>query len=177
MTTASATSSGIKMQTEEITFEWKKELTKDIRFYCFVCTGNTCRSPMAAAVLNHYGAPHGIFAFSRGIAADVGAPISENAVKALEAAGIPAGGRNDYKSHRAVQFCEEDFADCSGVFAISPRHAEALTLAFPKYAGKIRTLGEIADPFGGDEAAYRACLADIIAAVREAFPFIFPHED
>ena len=50
----------------------------------FICTGNTCRSPMAAAVLNHYGAPKGIFAFSRGIYADVGAPISENAAKALE---------------------------------------------------------------------------------------------
>ncbi|MBQ5389290.1 MAG: low molecular weight protein arginine phosphatase, partial [Clostridia bacterium] len=27
-----------------------------MRVYCFVCTGNTCRSPMAAALLSHYGA-------------------------------------------------------------------------------------------------------------------------
>ena len=43
------------MQTEEITFALKDERTKEIRVYCFVCTGNTCRSPMAAALLNHYG--------------------------------------------------------------------------------------------------------------------------
>ena len=76
-------------------FEIKDIRTKDIRIYCFVCTGNTCRSPMAEALLNHVGAAHGFFACSRGIAAQSGAPISENACLALEAAGIASEGRND----------------------------------------------------------------------------------
>lgn len=161
------------MQTDEIVFHIKDARTKDIRVYCFVCTGNTCRSPMAAALLTHYGAPHGIFAFSRGLAALPGAPISDNAVKALSAAGIPAEGRNDYTRHRALPFTKEDFAACDGVFAISPTHAERLTLAFPEYAGKIRVLGDIADPFMGDETEYAACLAKIKAAIEAVFPYLF----
>jgi 16S rRNA (cytosine967-C5)-methyltransferase len=57
---------------------------KKTKTIVFVCVGNTCRSPMGEALLNHYGAPFGIFAFSRGIAANVGEPISENAKKALK---------------------------------------------------------------------------------------------
>ena len=164
------------MQTEEIVFHIKDARTKDIRVYCFVCTGNTCRSPMAAALLSHYGAPHGIFAFSRGIAAMPGAPISENACKALAAEGIPSEGRNDYIRHRAAQFHKEDFAACDGVFAISPSHAEALIMAFPEYAKKIRVLGDISDPYMGDEAEYAACLAKIKAATAEAFPYLFTND-
>lgn len=161
------------MQTEEITFHIKDERTRDIRMYCFVCTGNTCRSPMAAALLNHYGAPHGIFALSRGIAADVGAPISENARAALEDAGIPSEGRNEYGRHRALQFEKADFDRCDGVFAISPSHAQALIMAFPEYAGKVRVLGDISDPFGGDLERYKACLEDIRGGIKEVFPYIF----
>lgn len=161
------------MQTEEIVFHMKDARTKDIRVYCFVCTGNTCRSPMAAAVLNHYGAPQGVFAFSRGIAAAVGEPISENAVKALEEAGIPAEGRNDYASHRAMQFTHEDFDRCDGVFAISPTHAQALMFSFPEYAGKIRVLGDIADPFGGDLTQYKNTLGEITDALKAQFPFLW----
>ena len=167
----------IKMQTEEIEFILKDELTKDIRVYCFVCTGNTCRSPMAAALLNHYGAPRGIFAFSRGIYAEVGAPISENASLALKESGIEPLGRNDYTSHRAMQFAKEDFANSDGVFAISPSHAEALIMAFPEYAAKIRVLGDIKDPFMGDLKQYKDCLNDIRDAVKGHFPFIFNDEN
>lgn len=161
------------MQTEDITFALQNACAKETRVYCFVCTGNTCRSPMAAALLCHYGAAHGIFAFSRGIAALPGAPISENAVKALRAEGIMPEGRNDYTRHRAVQFQKADFDACDGVFAISPSHAEALLMAFPEMLGKIRVLGDISDPFGGDEQVYRNCLADIQAALREHFPDLF----
>lgn len=164
------------MQTEEITFHIKDERTKDIRVYCFVCTGNTCRSPMAAAMLNHYGAPHGIFAFSRGICAAPGSPISQNAIAALQEAGIQPEGHNDYTRHRAVQFQKEDFDACDGVFAISPNHAQALMMAFPEYAGKIRILGDIADPYGKDKAEYIDCLVQIRAAIQKVFPYIFTND-
>ena len=177
MTTASATCLDTDMQTEEITFHVKDERTRDIRVYCFVCTGNTCRSPMGEALLNRYGAPHGIFAFSRGIAADVGAPISENAAKALEDEGIVSEGRNDYLNHRAMQFTKEDFDRCDGVFAISPSHASALIMAFPEYAGKIRVLGDISDPYGGNLEVYKACLCDIKDGIKSVFPYIFDDEN
>ena len=158
-------------------FEIKNIRTKDIRIYCFVCTGNTCRSPMAAALLNHVGAAHGFLAFSRGIAAQSGAPISENACLALEAAGIASEGRNDYRRHRAVQLTAEDFERCDGVFALSPAHASALISAFPEYASRVRVLGDVSDPYGGDLARYKRCLADIERAMRETFPSLFAEAD
>ena len=175
--TASVRHLDTDMQTEEITFHIKDERTRDIRVYCFVCTGNTCRSPMGEALLNFYGAPHGIFAFSRGIAADCGAPISENAAKALEDVGIASEGRHDYLSHRAMQFTKEDFDRCDGVFAISPSHASALIMAFPEYAGKVRVLGNVSDPYGGSLDIYKACLDDIKEGIKSVFPYIFEDEN
>ena len=177
MTTALATPLDIDMQTEEITFHIKDERTRDIRVYCFVCTGNTCRSPMAEALLNFYGAPHGIFAFSRGISADVGAPISANAADALKENGIEPQGRHDYLAHRAMQFTKADFDRCDGVFAISPSHANTLIMAFPEYAGKVRVLGDIQDPYGCDIERYMACLEDIKDGIKEVFPYIFKNDD
>ena len=165
------------MQTEEITFHIKDERTRDVRVYCFVCTGNTCRSPMAEALLNYYGAPHGIFAFSRGISADVGSPISANAADALAEEGIKPEGRHDYFAHRAKQFTKEDFDRCDGVFAISGAHANALIMAFPEYAGKVRVLGDVADPFGGNLNRYTACLEDIKDGIKKVFPYIFENDD
>ena len=132
---------------------------------------------MAEAVLNHYGAPYGIFAFSRGIAAIEGMPISANAVKALENCGIASEGRNDYKRHLAKQFLKEDFERCDGVFAISPSHAEALIFAFPEYAGKVRVLGDVSDPFGGDLCVYEKCLGDIKEGIKALFPYVFENEN
>lgn len=165
------------MQTEEITFRMKDERTRDICVYCFVCTGNTCRSPMAAALLNHVGGPKGVFAFSRGVLAAAGAPISENAAAALNSAGIESEGHNDYLSHRAMQFERQDLDNCDGVFAISPKHAEILIMAYPEYANKIRVLGDIADPYGGDLDCYKGCLSDITEAMKNHFPFLFDDED
>ena len=132
---------------------------------------------MAEAMLSYYGAPYGIFAFSRGIAAAEGMPISENAALALEKAGIESEGRNDYKRHLAKQFTKDDFERCDGVFAISPSHAQALIFAFPEYAGKIRVLGDISDPFGGDLERYTACLGDIKEGIKAVFPYIFENDD
>lgn len=161
------------MQTAAPKFAVKDIRTKDIRVYCFVCTGNTCRSPMAAALLTAAGAGRGYLAFSRGIAAKDGSPISENAARALEEAGIESRGRNDYRSHRSVRFTAADFDRCDGVFCLSAAHAEALLGAYPEHASQIHVLGEIPNPHGGDLACYRTCLADIRRAMADAFPMLF----
>lgn len=161
------------MKTEETVLELKHPLTKDIRMYCFVCTGNTCRSPMAAALLNHLGQSHGIFAFSRGTAVTAGAPIAENAAAALRAAGVEPSGRNDYTRHRAAQLTREDFEMCDGVFALTPAHAQQILFAFPEYAGRVRILGDIADPYGSTPEQYAACLEEIRGTLRALFPYLF----
>ena len=56
----------------------------------FICTGNTCRSPMAQAIFNRYAQENGIDAVadSAGIAAAEGMPASENSVIAMQEMGI-----------------------------------------------------------------------------------------
>ena len=136
--------------------------------YLFVCTGNTCRSPMAAALFNALWSRRGVAA-SAGIAAS-GSPISENARLALERRGIEATPTNDYTAHVSRQVTEDIVRGAARVYAISRRHQAALISAFPEYAEKIFVLpSDIADPYGGDLATYEACLRDIEAALIAEF--------
>ena len=136
---------------------------------CFVCTGNTCRSPMAAAVLNHLG--KGAYkALSAGISAVAGEMISKNSVLALKSAGIVSTPQNDYESHRAVQISEELIERCDKIVAISKRHMMALIYAFPQMADKITVMSrDIPDPFMQGEDVYKECLTQITECIREMF--------
>ena len=160
------------MQTEEVLMDLTAAAERKITLCCFVCTGNTCRSPMAAALTNFLGARHGLLADSRGVNVTPGAPIAKNAIAALKARGVESTPQNDYANHRARQIAAEDFEAFDLIFALSSKHASALLFAFPQYAGKIRVLGEIADPFGLDENAYKQALADIEAALIAQFPYL-----
>lgn len=134
----------------------------------FVCTGNTCRSPMCAAAVN--GLPeykNRFFAFSAGLAPLPGLPISENALFALQAAGILPEPANDYPAHLAREVRESDLAACDLAVGLTSAHAFRLAMAFPAYAGKICTLGkDISDPFGGSPEEYRRCLAEILQGLH-----------
>lgn len=137
----------------------------------FVCTGNTCRSPMCAALFNARYAGLTRHAVSAGLHAD-GSPISENAVLALENAGISSTEGNDYKAHVSRTVTEEMIASADVVVGVTSSHAMQLILRFPAYASKITVMPtEISDPFGGSLARYEACLSDIDNALRVAFGF------
>lgn len=138
----------------------------------FVCTGNTCRSPMAAAILNHISAARAaadkqpIVATSAGLYAMEGAPISQYAAEALLEAGILPTEGNDYSSHRARTVTEQMLREVDEVIAITARHAMDLMLRFPACAAKIETLPmDIADPYGGDKEVYRDCLQLLSCAI------------
>ena len=136
------------------------------RRICFVCTGNTCRSPMAAAVANALGEGR-IDAFSAGLWTADGEPISANAVTALEHAGVrPTEGR-DYHKHTAHTVTETDAASADLLVAVSPSHAMELLMRFPAAAERIACMPKpISDPFGGDLARYETCLSEITEGVR-----------
>ena len=149
---------------------------------CFVCTGNTCRSPMAAAVANAMAAkaldalPEAVRgsalpmldAISRGLYAANGEPISPQAVAALEDAGVkPVAGR-DYHLHTAAGLTEADANDADWLVAMSGGHVMELLMRFPQAAQKIVCMPRpISDPFGGSLEVYRTCLAEITEGVRE----------
>ena len=132
---------------------------------CFVCTGNTCRSPMAAALYNHLYAKEGKSAFSAGLFASFGEPIHENAKKALSLSGIPCTKENNYEAHFAHTLTEADMQSADLVYAITPSHAMQILGRFPEFASKIAVLGDISDPFGGDLDDYLATLAKIREAL------------
>ena len=148
----------------------------------FVCTGNTCRSPMAAALLNHLARPRGVcsampelcapcyVASSAGLYAPDGAPISANAAQALERAGvIPVPGA-DYTAHRARTVTAEMLEEADEVVGLTGSHAMQLMMRFPEYASKLRTLpNDISDPFGGDLARYEECLAELKQGVEQMY--------
>lgn len=130
----------------------------------FVCTGNTCRSPMAEGLfrqlLERKGA-QGVFCGSAGLAAEEGQPASENAVLACREVGVDLAG------HRARRVARGFLPAWDLFFPMSHTHAYILEQAgvAPE---DIYLPAPIADPFGGSLEDYRRC-RDQLAAELEAF--------
>ena len=129
----------------------------------FVCTGNTCRSPMAEAIAASL-KPEANFT-SMGVAAHEGSPASPNACLAMEKEGLTLEGHtsktitaNHLKNAKLILTMTQNHL--SYVKNIYP-NANAYTLA--GYAGKEK---DISDPFGGGLETYMRCAKEIKALIE-----------
>ena len=136
---------------------------------CFVCTGNTCRSPMAMAVLNNYGNGKYI-ASSAGIMADKGAPINEKAKNALIRAGIESTEQNNYNDHVARQLNMGIMESSDLIIGIGTGHAMMIIQSFPLLASKVTSFETpVTDPFGQSQDVYDKCLNEITEQIKNMF--------
>ena len=130
--------------------------------YLFVCTGNTCRSPMAEGIFNQLAKEKGLdfFAKSAGISAIPGEPVSKNALSACMQIGV------DISSHKATQLTNDLFYEADAVVPLTETHRLIMQDAF-KDTKKILAPLNVFDPFGGSEEEYCRCRDIILEKIKE----------
>ena len=122
----------------------------------FVCTGNTCRSPMAEGYLNSKNIK-GLRALSCGFSAP-GMPVSANAAAVMKEKGV------DISEHRS-RYASAQLLSADKVFCMSSSHRAALTGAGVKTDKVFILGGGISDPYGQSIEVYRICRDKIISAI------------
>ncbi len=148
-------------------------LTAQKNIVLFVCTGNTCRSPMAQALFNKKAETmpgERWYARSAGVAAKAGSAASEHVVNLLADQGIAL------KDHLAKQLSREMMSEATVVITMNSVQRDLLLLYFPEYEEKIFSIADytgsgedVADPYGGDEEDYAKTLGQLTELIDKIF--------
>jgi len=147
------------------------------RLFLFVCSGNTCRSPMAAAIANAEIARRlripfqsletvNVRALSAGVSARTGAPMTPEAEEVLRSFSVP------FKPHAARSLTPELAERAELIFCMTSEHRQKVVEMLPLVAGKTYCLDlqrDVEDPIGKGMPAYIACARRIQAAVQLRF--------
>jgi len=148
--------------------------TKRARLFLFVCSGNTCRSPMAAAIANaeiakrfgvHIDALEtvNVRALSAGVSARAGAPLTPEAAAVLRSFDVPV------QAHAARNLTPELASEAELIFCMTKAHRQAVIEMLPQFAGKTYCLHaetDVDDPIGKGMTAYVECAKQIQSLVR-----------
>jgi len=140
-----------------------------------VCTGNTCRSPMAEALCRRMLAKRlgcsadeledrGVIVTSAGIAAMTGGCASPEAVQVVSEMGL------DLRGHETQPLNETLVRHADVIYAMTHSHREAIVAQWPSAAERTRLLSasgnDVSDPIGGPLERYRQCAAWIQAELE-----------
>ncbi len=150
-----------------------------------VCTGNTCRSPMAAALLaraaRRAGCP--VRVISAGVGAWEGSPASGGAVRALRSYG------EDISSHRSRRLASDEVRSADLVLTMTRAQRAMVRLLVPEAADRVYTLGgfalsgwrageaegedvDIPDPLGGSDEEYGRTAARLWSLANDAMRWL-----
>jgi len=136
----------------------------------FVCTGNTCRSPMAETIFKQLASErvgcrpeeleeHGVVVASAGIAAWAGGSASAGAIEAMHDIGA------DLSGHESQPLTEPLVRQADIIWTMTAAHRSAILAQFPEAGGRTAVLSpdrsDVLDPIGGPMATYRACAEQI----------------
>jgi tRNA threonylcarbamoyl adenosine modification protein (Sua5/YciO/YrdC/YwlC family) len=141
----------------------------------FVCTGNTCRSPMAAAYCRKYISEKldcgvdetegmGYKITSAGVMAGPEMPASREVVDICAAKGIDVSG------HRSRVLTREEAEESDYIFVMTKGHRDRILEVCPAASQKCMLLdgtGEISDPIGAGDDVYRICAEQIEKALEK----------
>jgi tRNA threonylcarbamoyl adenosine modification protein (Sua5/YciO/YrdC/YwlC family) len=140
-----------------------------------VCTGNTCRSPMADALLRHRIAEklgcrddeleeHGVVVQSAGIAAMMGSQAAAEAVAVMAKRGL------DLSRHESQPLTAQLARQADIIFVMTRSHLSAIASQWPDAATRAKLLSpdefDIADPIGAPAEVYERCADQLDAAIQ-----------
>lgn len=144
-----------------------------------ICTGNTCRSPMAEkllqSALNAEGAPlNELGVVSAGVAAGNGDPASSNSVAALKKVKL------DLVHHKSQAITTDLLDRTFAIFGMTDSHLDALRQYYPELPERVHLFREfmdddddqIPDPFGGNFDEYVTCRDAMIEAIPSLIAYL-----
>ena len=153
-----------------------------MRTVLFVCSGNTCRSPMAEAMARHWLAREApeqlgdVFVASAGVDAFEGAMPSGGTVQALRGLGIDHEGRSKMLTAEMIRKADLDLC-------MTQMHVEAVQAILdhdPEHLDKIVRLDadrDMDDPIGMGQDAYDALAKRLGVLIPQRLKELLAHED
>ncbi len=141
----------------------------------FVCTGNTCRSPMAAGMFRRMlaerlGCPEselsqrGFDIASAGLSAAPGCSASPESVEVCRACGV------DLSGHSSQPLTQRLLFDSDRIYTMTAGHRDAILSRYPELENDVRLLSpageDVTDPIGWGSAAYQQCHREITESLR-----------